>query len=348
MKRIFLILAFLTGLSFADQDRTIVEALLRMENFDLSGSEKAQGAVDRFLAKHLGTEEGIRLIEKYDLPREQALLQFALANPANPLGTRAAKILQKRGKTGDIGKALSEAASAPSAIILLRSLGETEDLNQRLPELVRDKKLEPAVRLEAQKAMADLDPQTLLGMLDGLPERKPALDLLLTHRDKAVRDAATKLAELPVGSLPSYEVLGKRRGKIDKGKAVYARSCAVCHLPSAFKIDFGPNLSEIGSKLPREALFQAIVEPNAGISMGYEAVQVDVKNDGGTFIGFLSSDTEKSITLRMPGGLAQTFEKKQVKTTKLPASLMPEGLALTMSEAELVDLVEYLASLKKK
>jgi len=217
-----------------------------------------------------------------------------------------------------------------------------------LPGLVRDKDLEPAARLEAQKALSDLDPKALLGMLDDLPERKEALDLLLTHRDKSVRDASTKVADLPASSLPSYEVLGKRRGKIENGKVVYARSCAVCHLPSAFNIDFGPNLSEIGSKLPREALFQAIVEPNAGISMGYEAVQVEVKNAGGTFIGFLSSDTEKHITLRMPGGLAQTFEKKQVKTKKLPASLMPEGLALTMSEAELVDLVEYLASLKKK
>jgi len=48
----------------------------------------------------------------------------------------------------------------------------------------------------------------------------------------------------------------------------------------------------------------------------------------------------------MAGGLVQSFDKKQIKMTKLPSSLMPEGLALTMTEAELVDLVEYLVSLK--
>jgi len=203
--------------------------------------------------------------------------EFALANPANPLGTRAAKILKKRGKTAEISAALAKADSAPGAIILLRSLGETKTLKLRLPELAQDKSLEPAVRVEAQKALADLEPQTLLDLIDKVPERKQAVDLLLTHRDEKVRKAAMQISDAPDSKLPPYEELAKRRGKAANGKAVYLRACAACHLPSPLNLDFGPNLSEIGSKLPREALFQAIVEPNAGISMGFEAVQVATK-----------------------------------------------------------------------
>ena len=47
--------------------------------------------------------------------------------------------------------------------------------------------------------------------------------------------------------------------------------------------------------------------------------------------------------------MSQKLKKSDVaKREKMKSSLMPEGLHLAMSEKSLVDLVEFLSSLKKK
>ena len=50
----------------------------------------------------------------------------------------------------------------------------------------------------------------------------------------------------------------------------------------------------------------------------------------------------------MPGGIQNRYKKTEIaKREKLPTSLMPAGLQALMSTQDLVDLVEYLASLRK-
>jgi putative heme-binding domain-containing protein len=51
----------------------------------------------------------------------------------------------------------------------------------------------------------------------------------------------------------------------------------------------------------------------------------------------------------MAGGVVQKVKNNDiVERTKMKASLMPEGMHLAMSEKDLVDLVEFLSSLRKK
>jgi putative heme-binding domain-containing protein len=53
--------------------------------------------------------------------------------------------------------------------------------------------------------------------------------------------------------------------------------------------------------------------------------------------------------LALPGGATQKFRKSDVtKREKLATSLMPSGLNQALSQDDLVNLVEYLASLKVK
>ena len=50
----------------------------------------------------------------------------------------------------------------------------------------------------------------------------------------------------------------------------------------------------------------------------------------------------------MAGGLRQKLLKKDIKSReKMKTSLMPAGLHLALQEQELIDLIEFLASLKK-
>lgn len=113
-------------------------------------------------------------------------------------------------------------------------------------------------------------------------------------------------------------------------------------------MDFGPKLSEIGSKLPKEGQYLAILHPDAGISFGFEGWEVKFK-DGSTMSGIVSSKTETDLQMKFPGGAVQNYKMADVVSMKqMDASMMPSGLQEAMSTQELVDLVAYLTSLKKQ
>ena len=125
-------------------------------------------------------------------------------------------------------------------------------------------------------------------------------------------------------------------------------SIAIIVNNTPYIIDFGPGLGEIGDKLAREAFYESILDPSGAISFGYEGFVVATKA-GASYVGFVASDGESELGLKVPGGALVTLKREEIASqTPLPVSLMPAGLAATMSQAELVDLVEYLTTLKKK
>lgn len=143
------------------------------------------------------------------------------------------------------------------------------------------------------------------------------------------------------------DALARRAGNAELGEAVFLKFCFACHKAGDIGIDFGPGLSEIGDKLPKSELILAIVKPNAGISFDYEGWTIKTKQ-GGVLAGVVSQG-DKELLVRMAGGVVQKVKNNDVvERTKMKASLMPEGMHLAMSEKDLVDLVEFLSSLRKK
>ena len=123
--------------------------------------------------------------------------------------------------------------------------------------------------------------------------------------------------------------------------------CFKCHQVKGQGIDFGPNLSEIGNKLAKEAIYESILDPSAGISFGYKAWQLEFKN-GDDALGLITSETTDEVALKTVGGLVTRYKKADIsRRTKQKLSIMPAGLEQTMSADDLVDLVEYLSSLRK-
>ena len=112
-------------------------------------------------------------------------------------------------------------------------------------------------------------------------------------------------------------------------------------------IDFGPNLSEIGAKLAKEALYGTILDPSAGISFGFELWEVTLQNRE-IVTGILASDASDELALKVQTGLTTRHQQKEVAAKRrLALSIMPAGLQEAMTTQELVDLAEYLGSLKK-
>jgi putative heme-binding domain-containing protein len=168
-----------------------------------------------------------------------------------------------------------------------------------------------------------------------------------------LRDRALKLFPLTPSKdnkpLPSLGALAKLRGDVTKGELVFRTigTCAKCHVVNQQGTEVGPNLSEIGDKLSREAMLESILYPSAGISHNYESYSLELA-DGNLVSGLLVSETDEAITLKTSEGIASRFPRSDVvHMSRQPLSLMPADLHQNLSEADLVDLVEYLMTLTK-
>jgi putative heme-binding domain-containing protein len=123
--------------------------------------------------------------------------------------------------------------------------------------------------------------------------------------------------------------------------------CIKCHRVGSEGGDIGPALTEVGTKLAKEALYESILDPSAGISFGYEAWQVQLKS-GDEAYGLKSSETTDELAIKDTNGIITRYKKTEVASMQqTKTSIMPTGLQLTMTTQDLVDLVEYLSSLKK-
>ena len=82
--------------------------------------------------------------------------------------------------------------------------------------------------------------------------------------------------------------------------------------------------------------------------MGFETTQLALKG-GGIGMGIVRSETNDEIVLALPGGATQKFAKGDIKNReKLATSMMPSGLSQSLTQEDLVNLVEYLSTLRKK
>src|SRR5207302_1300291 len=136
----------------------------------------------------------------------------------------------------------------------------------------------------------------------------------ISHKD--VRDEAAKLLPPPTAKgsekLPAMEKLLAMKGNPAHGKEVFvAATCATCHVINGQGTSYGPELSEIGAKLPKEAIYTSILYPSAGISMGYEGWIISTK-DGDDLDGIIASDTADQIVLRRAGGIQTAIKKSDI------------------------------------
>jgi putative heme-binding domain-containing protein len=138
------------------------------------------------------------------------------------------------------------------------------------------------------------------------------------------------------------------KGNAARGRAHFAGVCIACHRAQGAGIDFGPDLSHIGTKWNRAAMLDQILTPSKVIDPQWQLTTLEL-NNGGSKVGFITARSEEELTLKMPGGLVEQIPATTItKTTAAPATLstMPEGLLQSLTAQEAADLLEYLDSLK--
>lgn len=346
----------------AAKDRLFLEAIVRIDNPAIVKNpairQKLDGVLDRSL-KRGGGAAFVDVVRKFAL-KERAgdLVEIAIAQPTDSLGVSAAKLAFELGSPDAFSDALrSKDKKRASNALTVLGYTQTKPALILLSQLIADKAASTPLRTETVRAMARSRGGQLrllrLVEMDKLPNDLTFVttQVLFASMDPKVKERAGKHLEMPTSGdakpLPPVSELIKRKGDPRKGVLGFTKAgCIQCHQVGDKGVNFGPNLSDIGNKLAKDGMYTAILDPSAGVEHNYEGVTVTTK-DGVPLMGFIVSDTESQIAMKLPGGITMNVEKKQVASKKkMKLSLMPQGLQAALSTQELIDLVEYLVSLK--
>jgi putative membrane-bound dehydrogenase-like protein len=254
----------------------------------------------------------------------------------------------------------------------VRALGELSQQKSSLPTAATaEKALQDLVRRAQERTvLAQAALESLAGNYAGskwlldLHERKQLPQALQVEAGRLLRNspfdplrkramqAFPPQARLDPKKLPSLGVLARRQGNAEHGRFVLAASaksdlqCLKCHSVRGSGGHIGPDLSVIGKKASKENLFESILIPSKAIADQYLTWVVETKK-GLSVSGLLVEETATDILLRDANGKDTRIGKEDIDTReKSPKSIMPEDLAAYMTEADLVDLVAYLYTLK--
>ena len=142
--------------------------------------------------------------------------------------------------------------------------------------------------------------------------------------------------------------MAKIKGEPAMGKAVFLKQgCQACHTIDKGELPKGPFMGQIGSIMNREQIAESILKPNASISQGFATVLVTTR-DNKKFMGFVTNESSEKITMRDIAGQSKTLKTAEILSRKeMETSMMPPGLANSLSYEEFASLITYLSQQKK-
>lgn len=350
----------------AAKDKVVVETLLRLpkervEALRPTENPKLRDAIGRYLKTVEGTSRYVEVVGELGLKDAvPGLLDLAIEQAEENLGTEALRAAMRLDGFPLAMERFSE-SDEPQRLELIKALGGVGNrrATDQLLEWIKD---EDQTRTVRQTSVAGLlrsqTGRKRLGDFIVAGELPDVLKITTAAAIEGASDAGLKqqvagALELPVtGSaepLPPLGELLRMTGTAVVGKEVFTSkgTCANCHSVRGEGKEVGPDLSEIGSKLSREAMFVSILDPSAGVSHNYETYAIQTL-DGELVSGILLSETEEAVTLKTSEALVREIAQEDIDLMqKQTQSLMPAGLQKNMSVDELVSLVDYLMSLKK-
>lgn len=335
-------------------------ALHHLDSKEARESATANKALKDVIQSLRGKPEYLDLVKQYELQSENPnLLTLAISKANEPIGVNSARLLLELNGAALINRVLmgSDQNRKNELLTAISSIGNKESI-----EILENVVHTDSENISVRKKAAEMFGKSRSGedrALELLRTNKVPKELipyfvagLKESRRKAVYEESltflpeTKKTIKPKQTITLDDILSLTGNK-QNGALIFKASCSVCHQVAKLGLDFGPKLTEIGSKLPKEALYDAIINPSAGISFGFETSQIDMK-DGSVLMGIVASRTEMEIELKFPGGINQKISTNNIKSIKnLSESMMPEGLHERMTKQEFADLIQYMSTLKK-
>jgi putative membrane-bound dehydrogenase-like protein len=341
------------------QGPKVLYALKHMDPSKLKMTNPVKTALNKVLNEQKGKIEFVELVSSFKLQdRSNDLLQLALQFPDSTVGKESAKTLLDWNKLV-LMEAKLNSSNKDEAQSMIKALWP-HMYNTKAIALMEDVMLDSTKNIELRKLAVKTfggpwqaeDRLLALAKENKIPKElhTAAGGVFQSAWRALLRDEAAKYLNLPGSKegapLPTISVLVDKQGDHVKGKEVFQTLCSNCHQVNGEGVNFGPDLSEIGSKLSKEALYTSILYPDQGISFGFEGYRLQL-SDGSAAVGKIVSETADKIEMQYMNNQQTVLKDNVTSRSKLESSLMPANLQSSMSEQELVDLISYLETLRK-
>ncbi len=212
-------------------------------------------------------------------------------------------------------------------------------------EIAADDKRSPQLRAEA-----------ILGTDDAALLQKLVDNDNATIRDEAKRALRFTTGFTPAANRPPFDqtdawlkLIDDLPGKPDteSGRRLFFNTkiafCSTCHRHSGRGNVVGPDLTLIAQQGDRTAILRSILEPHREVAPQFYPSQVKLK-DGTEFIGILLRSSSTEVFRDLTGKERSFPEADVISRTELKTSLMPMGLVMSLTDAELRDLLAFLTT----
>ena len=172
--------------------------------------------------------------------------------------------------------------------------------------------------------------------------------LLIEHPVAEVRSQSAKILEANIDRnrqkvIDDYASALTLKGDLERGVAVFTKTCAVCHQVKGIGKSVGPDITALSDRSPK-SLLTAILDPNRAVEtkfIGYTAVT----KGGRSHSGILSSESGGSVTLIGADGKTETLLRAELEELASSGkSLMPEGVEKDVPPQAMADLLAFLTS----
>ena len=139
-------------------------------------------------------------------------------------------------------------------------------------------------------------------------------------------------------------------GDADRGRKLFLDEkrtrCAVCHQVDGQGGKVGPDLSRIGGKFDRPHLIESLLLPSQQIVEGYRTSKL-LTTSGQVFSGIIKEESDDVLVIEDAEAKRHRLERSDIEqVASSPVSLMPDGLAATLSHDQFCDLIAYLETLR--
>jgi putative membrane-bound dehydrogenase-like protein len=171
---------------------------------------------------------------------------------------------------------------------------------------------------------------------------------LLGHPDLPVRERATTLRGQVSADreavIAQYREAVEAGGDIERGRAVFKKTCSVCHKVGDVGHNVGPELASVANKSPADLLV-AILDPNREAQPKFVNYTLET-TQGQVFTGLLAAESSAYVTLRRSEAKEDTIAREAIETlTSSGVSLMPVGVEKDLKPQEIADVIAFVRGL---
>jgi putative membrane-bound dehydrogenase-like protein len=257
-----------------------------------------------------------------------------------------------------MAKLISPQVARPVQLAAIEAVGRR---NSKLaPRLLLDnwRSQSPSVRNKIVDVMLSQADWTLQ-LLDAIAMRSVGVrEISSVHRQRLVSSpnkatqqrAVALLAETQPREresvLTAYREALTKQGDVNRGRAVFTKTCSACHRLDGIGKSVGADLATLKDR-SRNALLVAILDPNRAVESKF-VTYTAIDSKGRNHSGLLANESGTALVLQGADGKRTTLLRRDLDDLiSSTISFMPEGLEKELSVQAVADVMAFVQSAGK-